>query len=101
MYDAIMISIVFLALTGVVFICIVATAMPLFINRSNAADLMPMTMTGTKVSILLATLCGVLELISPGSVIRATSIDITTAVTFVWSVGLIYLLRYRNRSLQP
>jgi hypothetical protein len=100
MYDAIMISIVFLSLTGVVFICIVATAMPLFINRDNAEELMPITMTGAKVSIVLATLCGVLELVSPGSVIRAPNIDITTAVVFVWSCGLIYLLKYRDRRLR-
>lgn len=100
MFDAIMISIVFLFLTGVVFICIVATAMPLFINRGNAAELMPLSMNAVKISIVLAAICGVLELVSPGSVIRAASVDITTAVLFVWSCGLIYLLKYRNRSLR-
>ena len=100
MFDAIMISIVFLFLTGVVFICIVTTAMPLFINRGNAAELMPLSMNAVKISIVLAAICGVLELVSPGSVIRAASVDITTAVLFVWSCGLIYLLKYRNRSLR-
>lgn len=100
MYDALLISIVFLFLTGVAFICIVATVMPLFINRNNAPELMPITMKAAKISIVLASLCGVLELVSPGSVIRAAAIDITTAVLFLWSCGLIYLLRYRDRSLQ-
>ena len=95
-----MLSIVFLFLTGVVFICIVTTVLPLFINRANSVDLMPVAMKAVKVSIVLAAICGVLELVSPGSVIRASSIDITTAVLFVWSCGLIYLLRYRDRSLQ-
>lgn len=100
MLDAIMISIVFLFLTGVVFICIVGTVMPLFINRGNAADLMPLSMMAAKVSIVLAAVCGVLELVSPGTIIRATTIDITTAVLFLWSCGLMYVLRHRRRSLQ-
>jgi len=100
MFDAIMLSIVFLFLTGVVFICIVASVMPLFISHNNVTDLMPITMLGAKISTVLAALCGVLELVSPGTVIRAASIDITTAVLFIWSCGLIYMLRYRNRHLQ-
>jgi hypothetical protein len=99
MYDEIMISIVFLFLTGVIFICTTTTVMSLFVSRASAVDLFPIAMKGAKISIVLATLCGVLELVSPGSVLRATGVDITTAVLFVWSCGLIYLIRYRDRSL--
>jgi hypothetical protein len=49
---------------------------------------------------VMAAICGVLELVSPGSVIRAAGIDIATVVLFVWSFGLIYLLKYRDRSLR-
>jgi hypothetical protein len=100
MYDAVLISIVFMALVGAVFICIVGTAMPLFINRGNVDELMPITMRGAKISIILAAISGVLEVISPGTIIRATTIDVTTAVLFVWSLGLFYLLRHRDRRLQ-
>lgn len=100
MFDAIMISIVLLLLMGVVFICVVATVMPLFINRANAEDLMPIAMKAAKAGVVMAAICGVLELVSPGSVIRAAGIDIATVVLFVWSFGLIYLLKYRDRSLR-
>lgn len=100
MLDAIMLSIVFMALTGVVFICIVASVMPLFMNRTNVEELMPIASKAVKISLVLATISGVLELVSPGTVIRAASVDIITAALFVWSVGLVYLLRYRGRRLQ-
>jgi hypothetical protein len=100
MYDAMAISLILLFLSGVVLICLVDTAMPFFMSRANVAEIMPYAMKAAKTSILLAAICGVLEMVSPGSVIRATSIDITTAVLFVWSCGLIYLLKYRGRMLQ-
>jgi hypothetical protein len=100
MFDGIMISIVLLLLMGVVFICVVASVMPLFINRANAEELMPIARKAAKAGVVMAAICGVLELVSPGSVIRAAGIDITTAVLFVWSIGLIYLLKYRDRRLR-
>jgi hypothetical protein len=100
MFDAILISIVLLFLMAVIFICVVATVMPFFIGRATAAELMPIAMKAAKISVVLAAICGVLELVSPGSVIRAVGIDITTAVLFVWSCGLIYMLKHRDRSLR-
>lgn len=99
-YDSIAISIVLLFLSGVVLICIVATAMPLVMNRDNVDELMPIAMKGAKVSMVLAALCGALELASPGSVVRATGVGLTTAALFLWPWGLTYLLKYRERKLQ-
>lgn len=98
-YDGIAISIVLLLLSGAVLICIVATAMPLFMNLRNVGELMPIAMKGAKVSAVLAAICIVLELASPGSVIRSPSIIISSAGLFLWSLGLIFLLKFRSRSL--
>jgi hypothetical protein len=100
MYDSIAISIILLFLSGVFLICVIATGMPLFMNRNNVGDLMPIAMKGVRVSIVLAAICGLLELVSPGSVIRDNGIDITTAGLFLWSCALYFLLKYRGRSLQ-
>ncbi len=97
-YDGLAISLVLLFLSGVVLMCIVATGMALLMNRSNVGELMPIAMKGAKISAVLAAICILLELISPGSVVRAASIDMTTAVLFLWASGLIYLLKFRSRS---
>ncbi|MGD8570773.1 MAG: hypothetical protein PVJ39_21990 [Gammaproteobacteria bacterium] len=100
MFNAIILSIVFLCLTGVAFICVVGTVLPLLLTRSNIDDLMPIAEKGVKVGILLAGISGVLELVSPGdSVVRNPIIVIVTVTTFAWSWGLLYLLRYRERRL--
>jgi hypothetical protein len=98
-YDGFAISMVLLLLSAVVLTCSVATAMPLFMNRRNAGDLMPIAKKGAKVSAVLAAICIVMELASPGSVIRDPGLDITTAVLFLWPLGLIYLLKQYGRRL--
>lgn len=100
MYDAIVFSLVFLLLSGVFLICVITTGMPLFINRNNIDDLMPISLKGAKIGIILTVICGVLELASPGSVIRATLIDVATAGLFLWSIGVYYLLRYKDRTIR-
>jgi hypothetical protein len=100
MYEAIILSIVFLCLTAVVFICVVGTVLPLLLTRTNIDDLMPIAMKGVKASIIMAGISGVLELVSPDTVVRNPIMVIVTVATFVWSWGLLYLLRYRSRSLQ-
>jgi hypothetical protein len=100
MYDAIAFSLVFLLLSGVFLICAIATAMPLFINPDNIDDLMPLSIMGAKIAVVLSAICGVLELVSVGSVIRAPLIDLATAGLFIWSIGLIYLLRYKERTVR-
>lgn len=92
-YDGITVSIVLLLLSGVILICIIATAMPLFMNRNNVGELMPITRKGAKISAILAAICLVLELASPGSVIRDTGLVITTAALLLWALGLIFLLK--------
>ena len=98
-YDSIAISIVLLFLSGVVLICALASVMPLFMNRDNVLELMPIAMKGAKISIVLAGVCVVLELVSPGSVVRNVYVAITTAALFAWPCGLVYLLKYRGRQL--
>ena len=99
MYNAIVLSIVFLFLTGVVFVCVVGTVLPLLLTRGNVEDLMPIAVKGVKASIIMAGISGVLELVSPGEAVRNPGIVIVTGVTFVWSWGILYLLRYRERRL--
>jgi len=99
MYEAIVLSIVFLALTWVVFVCVVGTALPLLLNRSNVEDLMPLATKVVKVSIILAAISAVLELASPNTVVRESSFVIVTGVTFVWSWVILYVLKYRERQL--
>jgi len=99
MYEAIVLSIVFLSLTWVVFVCVVGTVLPLFLNRSNVNDLMPLATKVVKASIILAAVSGVLELVSPDTVVRNSSFVIVTGVTFVWCWVILYLLRYRERRL--
>lgn len=98
-YDGIALSIDLLLLSGVLLICIIATAMPLFMNRSNVGELMPIARKGARVSAILAAICLVLELASPGSVIRDPTLDITTVALFLWALGLIYLLKHYGRRL--
>lgn len=98
-YDGIAISIVLLLLSGAVILCIIATAMPFFMNLNNVGELMPLARKGARISAVLAAICLVLELASPGSVVRTPSIVITSAVLFLWALGLIFLLKYRGRSL--
>jgi len=100
MYEAIVLSIVFLSLTWVVFVCVVGTVLPLFLNRSNVVDLMPLATKVVKASIILAAVSGVLELVSPDTVVRNSSFVIVTGVTFVWSWVILFLLKYRERRLQ-
>jgi len=100
MYDAIAFSTVFLLLSGVFLICAVGTAMPLFINKSNIHDLMPLSMNGAKIGIILAVICGVMELASPGSIIRNHLIWLSTIGLLVWSTGLVYLLRHKERTVR-
>jgi hypothetical protein len=97
-YDGFAISMILLLLSGVVLMCIVATAMPLFMNHRNVGELMPIAKKGAKLSAILAAICIVLELASPGSAARAPNLVITTAVLFLWAIALIYLLKYRDRS---
>jgi len=99
MYESIVLSIVFLSLTLVVFICAVGTVLPLLLTRSNVEDLMPIAMKVVKASIIMAAVSGALELVSPGTVVRETTIIIVTGVTFVWSWVILYLLRLRERRL--
>lgn len=99
LYDGFAISMILLLLSGVVIACIVVTASPLFMNRSNVGELMPLAMKGAKVSAALAAICIVMELASPGSVVRAPSLDITTVALFIWALGLIYLLKQYGRRL--
>jgi hypothetical protein len=100
MFNAIVLSIVFLCLTGVAFICIVGTVLPLLLTRTNIEDLMPIAMKGVKASIIMAGISGVLELLTPGdAVVRNPIIVIVTVVSFAWSWALLYLLRYRERRL--
>ena len=99
MYEAIVLSIVFLALTWVVFVCVVGTVLPLLLTRSNVEDLMPIADKVVKASIILAAVSAVLEMVSPGTVLRESNFIIVTGVTFVWSWVILYLLRYRERRL--
>lgn len=99
MYEAIVLSIVFLSLTWAVFVCVVGTVLPLFLNQSNVGDLMPIAVKMLKSSIILVAVSAVLELVSPGTAIRSPSIIIVTGVTFVWSWGILYLLKYRERKI--
>lgn len=92
-------SIIVLFLTGAIIICLAETAVPLFMNRSNVADIMPAAMKGAKISIVLVGICGLLEVFSPGSIVRATNVDIVTGVLFLWSCGLIPLLKMRHRRI--
>lgn len=100
MLNALILSVVFLCLTGVVFICVVGSVLPLLLSRSNADDLMPLAEKALKISLVLAGISGVLELVAPGdAVVRNPTIVIVTVITFIWSWGLLYLLRYRERQL--
>lgn len=98
-YDGLAISMVMLLLAGGILTCIAATAMPLFMNRRNAGDLMPIALKGAKISAILAAICIVVELASPGSVVRAPGLELTTAVLFLWSLGLFFLLKQYGRRL--
>jgi len=98
-YDSIAISIILLFLSGVVLMCIVASFMSLFINRDNINELMPIAMKGAKVSIVLAVICAVLELVSVGSIVRNAGVAITTAALLAWPVALFYMLKHRGRKL--
>ena len=99
MYESIVLSIVFLSLAWVVFVCAVGTILPLLLTRSNIEDLMPIAMKVVKINIIMTAVCGVLELVSPGTVVREPSIVIVTGVTFVWSWVILYMLRFRERRL--
>lgn len=99
-YDSIAISIVLLFLSGVVLMCMIASVMPLFMNRENVNELMPIAMKGARSSIWLAGLCAVLELVSVGSIVRSAGVAIITAALLAWPIGLMYLLKYRGRRLQ-
>ena len=99
MYESIVLSIVFLSLAWVVFVCAVGTVLPLLLTRSNVNDLMPIAKKVIKVNIIMAAVCGALELVSPGTVVREPNIVIVTAVTFIWSWVILYLLRFRERRL--
>jgi hypothetical protein len=100
MYDAIAFSLVFLLLSGVFLICAIGTAMPLFVNPGNRHDLMPLSFMGAKIGIVLSVICGVIELASPGSVVRAPIIYLATAGLLIWSIGLIFLLRHKDRKVR-
>ena len=99
MYSAIVFSIVFMFLTVAVFICVVGTVLPLLLTTSNIKDLMPIAMKGAKISIIMAGISGVLELISPDTAVSNPKMIIVTGVTFVWSWAILYLLRFRERQL--
>ena len=99
MYESIVLSIVFLSLAWVVFVCAIGTVLPLLLTRSNVDDLMPIAKKVVKVNIIMAAVCGALELVSPGTVVREPNIVIVTAVTFIWSWVILYLLRFRERRL--
>lgn len=99
MFTAIIFSIVFMFLTVVVFVCVVGTILPLLLNSSNVNDLMPVAIKWVKASIIMAGISGVLELISWNTPVSDPVMLIITGVTFIWSWGLLYLLRYRERQL--
>lgn len=98
-YDGIAISLVLLLLSGAVLLCILITATPFFMNHNNVSELMPLARKGARIGAVLAGICLALELISPGSVIRDLGLVIATVVIFVWSIGLIFLLKHYGRRL--
>lgn len=99
MYDAMAISLIMLLLAGAILICVVATITPLFMNRSNVLEILPIVTKGAKISAGLSGIAGVLEIVSPGSVIRETGIVVTTGILFVWALALIGLLKVRGQAL--
>jgi hypothetical protein len=73
--------------------------MPFFMNNTNVSELMPLARKGSRIGAILAGICLVLELVSPGSIIRDPGLVITTAVMFIWAVVLIFLLKHYGHRL--
>jgi hypothetical protein len=99
MYDAMALSLIMLLLAGAILICIATTATLLLMNRSNVLEILPIVTKGTKISVGLSGIAGILEIVSPGSVIQDITIVVTTGILFVWSLALIQLLKARGRTL--
>lgn len=99
MFAAIVFSIVFMFLTVVVFVCVAGTILPLLLNTGNVNDLMPIAIKWVKASILMAGISGVLELIAWNTPVSDPIMLTITGVSFFWSWGLLYLLKWRERQL--
>lgn len=99
MYDAFIMSLLALLLFGAFLICVAGTAAPLFLTRSNMDELWPLMSKAAKISIVMSGIGVALVVISSGEAFRNSTIITATGGLFVWSFGILALMKMRKNSL--